>query len=248
MSLLSEIESGEGWNMAESDYPRGDLLVSTEWLAEHVQDNGVRVIDCAAVEAYRRAHIPGAVGLPNINPYIKDAADETYVMPPEEFAKLMGSLGVGDDTLVVTYDDNNSLLAARLWWVLQHYGHTNARVLNGGWHKWLYEGRPVTTHATRPQPASFTPSANENVICRIDQLKKIIGSPRATILDVRSKDEFTGANSRGNRRTGHVPGAKHMEWLDFVTQDDRRVFRQPTEIQTMLERAGINPEQEVVTY
>ncbi|HTE84023.1 MAG TPA: rhodanese-like domain-containing protein, partial [Dehalococcoidia bacterium] len=193
-------------------------------------------------------HIPGAVALGNINPYIKDATDETYVMPPTAFADLMGGLGVGDETLVVTYDDNNSLLAARLWWVLQYYGHTNAKVLNGGWHKWLYEGRAVTTHATRPDPATFTPKPNEEVLCRLDRLEDTIGAAESGILDVRSKEEFAGTNSRGNRRVGHVPGAKHIEWLDFVTADDRRVFKPAAEIRSMLERAGIHPEQEVVTY
>lgn len=235
--------------MAANDgYPRPELLADTDWLAEHIGDAGVRVIDCAAVEAYRRAHIPGAVGLPPINPYIKDASDETYVMPPDAFAELMGRLGVGDDTLVVTYDDNSSLLAARLWWVLQHYGHVNAKVLNGGWHKWLHEGRPVTTHATHAAPATFTPRTDAGVLCTLDHLRDLVGASDARILDVRSIEEFNGTNARGNKRSGHVPGAAYIEWLDFVTRDDRRVFKPAAEIRQMLERAGISPEQEVVTY
>jgi thiosulfate/3-mercaptopyruvate sulfurtransferase len=149
---------------------------------------------------------------------------------------------------VITYDDNNSLLATRLWWVLQYYGHSNAKVLNGGWHKWLYEKRPITTHAARPQAARFTPKLNPDVLCSLDQLKSAVGSSQTSILDVRSDEEFAGTNSRGNKRSGHVPGAKHIEWLDFITQDDRRVFKPEGEIRAMLEGAGIHPEQEVVTY
>lgn len=235
--------------MTESaGYARPELLVDTDWLAQHAEDGGVRLIDCASVEAYRRAHIPGAVGLPPINPYIKDASSDAYVMPPEAFAELMGRLGVGDDTLVVTYDDNNSLLATRFWWVLRYYGHTNAKVLNGGWYKWLYEGRPVTTHAAHPEPARFTPRTNDAILCTLDQLQQRVGVPETRILDVRSVEEYTGTNSRGNKRTGHVPGAVHLEWLDFVTRDDRRVFKPASEIKAMLEGAGIHPEQEVVTY
>lgn len=228
-------------------YPRPELLVETDWLAEHRTDPNLRIIDCAAIEAYRRAHIDGAVGLP-VHFYVKDAADSTYVMPQDQFAALMGNLGVGDDTLVVTYDDNNSLLAARMWWVLQHYGHTKAKVLNGGWLKWFYEGRPSTTHATHPEPASFTPRVDEQVICRVDDLKAKVGSPDVRIFDTRSAEEYAGTNNRGNARAGHVPGAAHIEWSDFITKDDNRVFKPAAEIKGMLDRAGISPEQEVVTY
>jgi thiosulfate/3-mercaptopyruvate sulfurtransferase len=232
---------------ANGGYARPDLLVQTDWLADHQDDPNIRIIDCAAIEGYRRAHITGAVGLP-VHFYVKDPADSTYVMPPEQFAELMGGLGVGDDTLVITYDDNNSLLAARMWWVLQHYGHTNAKLLDGGWNKWFAEGRPATTHATHPQPASFTSHVNEDVICRVDDLKAKVGAAGTRILDVRSPEEYAGTSDRGNARKGHVPGAAHIEWTDFVTRDDNRVFKPAAEIKEMLDRAGISPEQEVVTY
>jgi thiosulfate/3-mercaptopyruvate sulfurtransferase len=234
--------------MAENEYPRGELLVNSEWLAAHSQDPGVRIIDCAAIEAYRRAHIPGAVGLGGTNPYIKDPKNDVYVMPPEPFADLMEQLGVSDETLVISYDDNNSLLAARLWWVLQYYGHSNAKVLNGGWHRWLYEGRPITTHSSQYDRGSFTASADEAALCRLDGLKTVVGSATTDIFDVRSREEYEGTNSRGNRRSGHVPGAKHIEWLDFITQDDNRVFKPVAEINKMLQQAGIEPSREVITY
>src|SRR5579884_846149 len=135
--------------MTTDGYARPELLAEPDWLAEHAGDRNVRVVDCASLDAYRRAHIPGAVGLP-VHFYIKDPADEKFVMPSDQFADLMGRLGVGDATTVVTYDDNNSLVATRLWWVLNDYGHPNAKVLNGGWHRWLTEGRPVFFDPTHP--------------------------------------------------------------------------------------------------
>jgi thiosulfate/3-mercaptopyruvate sulfurtransferase len=234
--------------MNGNDYGRPELLTDTAWVAEHSGDADVRLIDCAAVEAYRRAHIPNAVGLGGTNPYIKASGDETFVMPPDEFAKFMGDLGVGDDTLVISYDDNNALFAARLWWVLQYYGHSKAKVLNGGWHKWLYEGRPVTTHAAHPQRATFTPAANDDFICRIDRLTNAISDSGVDILDVRSDEEFQGSNSRGNRRAGHVPGASHVEWLDFVSKDDQRLFLPASDINAMLDKADIDRAHEVITY
>jgi len=233
--------------MATDEYAHPELLAEPDWLAAHSGDANLRVIDCATIEAYRRAHIPGAVGLP-VHIYIKDPADETFVMPPDQFAQLMGRLGVGDDTLVVAYDDNNGLVATRLWWVLNYYGHTNVKVLNGGWHRWLAEGRPVTTHATHPQPATFTVAANEKLICRIDDLKAAIDRPDVQIMDMRTDEEWLGTNNRGNKRVGHVPGAIHLEWLNFVSKDDRRVFLPAAELHAMLTAAGIRPESEVFTY
>ena len=202
--------------MTTTGYSRPELLAEPDWLWEHRDDPDLRIIDCATLEAYRRAHIPGAVGLP-VHIYIKDPADDRFVMPPEAFADLMGKLGVSDDTTVVAYDDNNSLVATRLWWVLNYYGHTNAKVLNGGWHRWLTEGRPVTFHQSRAKPAVFTPRPDETLVCRVDDLKAKLDDPDVQIMDMRTDEEWLGTNSRGNKRTGHVPGAVHLEWLKYIT-------------------------------
>src|SRR5688500_7910531 len=118
------------------EYAHPEILAEPEWLSQHADDPSVRLIDCATVEAYRRAHIPGAVQLP-VHYYIKERDPEgsdhgVLIMPPAEFEALMSGLGVGPDTMVVSYDDNNALVASRLWWALRYYGHSNAKVLNGG--------------------------------------------------------------------------------------------------------------------
>lgn len=233
--------------MAEQGYARPELLAEPDWLLEHANDPNVRIIDCAALEAYRRAHIPGAVGLPT-HIYIKNPNDSRFVMEPEQFKDLMEGLGVSDGMTVVTYDDNNALVAARLWWVLNYYGHTNAKVLNGGWHRWLTEGRPVTFHQSRPERGSFNPKANESIICRVDDLKAKVAAGTPGIWDTRTVEEYTGTNSRGNQRTGHVPGAPNLEWVRMVESDDTRKFKPAAEMRRMLNEAGINPEQEVFTY
>jgi len=235
------------------EYARPELLVEPEWVAEHANDPNVRIIDCAVLEAYRRAHIPGAVHLP-VHYYIKEKDPEgsdhgTLVMPKEEFEALMGSLGVSNDTLVITYDDNNALVASRLWWVLNYYGHTNVKVLNGGWHRWLTEGRPVTFHATRAPKATFTATANPEIVATVEQLKEDHANPAACqVLDARTDGEWDGSNNRGNRRSGRVPNAKHLEWVRFVTTDDRRVFLPAEEIQGLLDEAGIARDKPTITY
>ncbi len=232
--------------MSDKGYAHPELLTQSHWLAEHINDSGVRLIDCGQIEAYNRAHIPGAVGLP-VHHYIKDPDDFRFVKPPDQFAVLMGQLGVGDDTLVVTYDERNSLDATRMWWVLNHYGHANVKVLDGGWKSWLRERRPITLEPLVPAPATFTPVVRDELICDAPGLMQRVGSTSTVILDVRSDEEWTGENDRGNRRRGHVPGAKHIEYLDFVSQDDGK-FLPADALWAMLACAGIHPEAEVVTY
>lgn len=234
------------------DYAHPEILAETDWLAQHANDADVRIIDCATVEAYRRAHIPGAVQLP-VHYYIKEndpaGTDHgTLVMPPADFEALMGKLGVGPDTTVVTYDDNNALVASRLWWVLNYYGHSKAKVLNGGWHRWLTEDRPVTFHSTKAAPATFTAKPRPELNATVDQLKAEHADRGCQVLDARTDAEFEGTNDRGNKRAGRVPTAHHLEWVRFVSSDDNRKFLPAEEIQKLLDEAGVSRDKPVITY
>ncbi len=237
------------------DYARPELLAEPDWLQAHANDPGVRIIDCATLEAYRRAHIPGAVQL-GAHFYIKaDPSSEgsnddhgTFVMPPAAFEQFMSKLGVGPDTTVVAYDDNNALVASRLWWVLKYYGHTNAKVLNGGWHRWLSENRPVTFHATKAPEARFTVRPNEDLIADAGYLKENHDDSGCQVLDARTDEEWTGTNARGNKRVGRVPGAMHLEWLNFVAKTDDRKFLPAEQLSAMVAEAGFTPEKATITY
>jgi thiosulfate/3-mercaptopyruvate sulfurtransferase len=233
-------------------YARPELLAEPDWLAQNLDNPNVRIIDCATLEAYRRAHIPGAVQLP-VHFYIKERDPQgsdhgVLVTPPAEFEELMAKLGVSNDTTVVTYDDNNALVAARLWWVLKYYGHTNAKVLNGGWHRWLTESRPVTFHATRAPKGNFTARPNPDVYASVDLLKEQHASSSCQVMDVRSDAEWDGTNDRGNKRAGRVPGSHHLEWLKFVATDDSREFLPAAEIQALLDEAGLQRGKPTITY
>lgn len=234
------------------EYAHPEILAETDWLAVHLDDPKVRVVDCAVLEAYRRAHIPGAVQMP-VHYYIKedDPAGGDHgvlVMPPRQFEGLMAQLGITNDTTVVAYDDNNGFVAARLWWVLKYYGHDNAKVLNGGWHRWLTEGRPVTFHASRVAAGSFTVRPRPELYCDVERLKVQYDDPGTQVMDVRTDAEWDGTNDRGNRRAGHVPGAKHLEWVRFVSRDDDRKVLPADEIQALLDGAGITRDKPVITY
>ena len=232
--------------MTTQGYARPELLADTEWLAEHMNDANLRIVDCEPPDAYSRAHIPGAVNVGS-NTYVK-GEDGVHVMPPEQVAEFMGKLGIGNDTLVVAYDGRNSLLAARLWWVLSYYGHTQVKVLNGGWRKWLAEGRPVTDRASSASRATFTPKVDGSLMITGEGLKSAIGKEGTVIWDVRSLAEYRGENTRGNKYGGHVPGCSYLEWTNVVDTEEMATFKPADTIRGMLADMGVTPDKQVYTY
>ena len=230
-----------------ADYPRNDLLVETDWLAEHLTDPNVRVIEMAEDgSSFEAGHIPGAALSPTWQ--VKGSEQRRLVAPPDEAKAWFESVGIGDDTLVVGYDRFRSRDASRLWWVLNYYGHTNVRVLNGGWTKWTAEGREVETGPSLVAGGgvTFTPSPNHAIESDVDKLKAAIGADDTVIWDVRTEAEYTGENSRGNARVGHVPGAAFLEWVNLVAEDD--TFKSAEEIEEIARGLGITPEKTVHVY
>lgn len=232
--------------MPEQGYTHPEMLVTTEWLATHLHDTTIRIVDCDNRDAYRRAHIPGAVTFRGHN-YLKEKEGALYIMGPEQFAETMSALGIGDDTVVIAYDSFSSLYAARFWWALNYYGHTQVQVLNGGWDKWLAEGRPLTMAEPRPPKVTFTPRAQEELIARWDYVRDSIGKPGRMLLDVRSDGEWTGENARGTKRGGRIPTAVHLEWLNYVDSKTKE-FKPAAELRAMFDSIGVKPESEVITY
>jgi thiosulfate/3-mercaptopyruvate sulfurtransferase len=232
--------------MSEQGYARPEMLVTTEWLATHLQDTNIRIVDCDNRDAYRRAHIPGAITFRGHN-YLKEKEGALYIMGPEQFTETMSALGIGDDTVVIVYDGFSSLYAARVWWALNYYGHTQVKVLNGGWDKWLAEGRPATMTEPRPTKVAFTPRAQEELIARWDYVRDSIGKPSRTLLDVRSDGEWTGENARGTKRGGRIPTAVHLEWLNYIDSKTKE-FKPASELRAMFDSIGVKPESEVITY
>ena len=230
-----------------ADYPRNDLLVETDWLAEHLTDPNVRVIEMAEDgSSFEAGHIPGAALSPTWQ--VKGSEQRRLVAPPDEAKAWFESVGIGDDTLVVGYDRFRSRDASRLWWVLNYYGHTNVRVLNGGWTKWTAEGREVEAGPSLVVGGgvTFTPSPNHAIESTVDKLKAAIGADDTVIWDVRTEAEYTGENSRGNARVGHVPGAAFLEWVNLVAEDD--TFKSAEEIEEIARGLGITPEKTVHVY
>ena len=224
------------------------MLSSTAWLAEHLEDPSVRIVDCDEFIGYQRLHIRGAIGL-RTHHYLKDSGG-VHLMGPEQFEQMMSSHGIGSNQTVVAYDNSGGVYAARLWWALDRYGHSACKLLNGGFRSWYQEARPVTQEQPRTEPAEFraVPAAGDN-LCTIDEVKAAIEDPNTVIWDVRSAAENAGTDDRPNKRHGHIPGAVHLEWLDMTAPPrGSGLLLPPDEIRAKLDTLGITPEKTVLSH
>ena len=244
-----------------------DPLVTTGWLAGHLEDENLRIVDIrgyvnktdlgggrqradylAAPDEYDEAHIPGAVYV-DWTMDITDPDDpvSVQVAPPGRFARLMGSLGIGDDTHVVVYDHAGGQFASRLWWVLTYYGHDLVSVLDGGWSKWTAEDRPTTADVPEPEPTVFTPGVRSS--WRTDAETLLAAGDETFVLDARDEGQYTGAVARGEGRAGRVPGAVHLH-ADSLLDPESGTFHSPEEIGRKLREAGVpeDKDEPVVAY
>jgi thiosulfate/3-mercaptopyruvate sulfurtransferase len=226
-------------------YARPELLAETEWLAQHLNDSSLRLVDMRSEEAYRKGHLPGAVHV--AWEALKDTDDELHVIPPEPFAALMAKLGIGNETTVVGYDDQGGLGPVRLWWVLDYYGHTAAKVVNGGWNKWLKEKRPITAEVPAPPPVEFAARVDPSKICLVPELVAEMNNPNVVIVDARSPTEYNGLDVRA-KRGGHVPGAVNVDWTRNVTNDAIKAFKPAAELLKMYEAAGVTKDKHIITH
>jgi thiosulfate/3-mercaptopyruvate sulfurtransferase len=206
-------------------------IVTTHWLNDHLTDPRVRIVDIRGlilspdqpkphyfpkIEEYRQAHIPGAVFVDwTVDIVDLDDPAPVQIAPPDKFAAFMASIGVGDEMLVVGYDDHRSALASRLWWALRYYGHDGVRILDGGWHKWVGEGKPTTAKLPTVQSATFHPRVRPAMRMIAADVLAAVQMKSACLLDARTVDEFAGKLSRA-KQYGHIPGAISLPTLELV--------------------------------
>ena len=233
----------------ERGYTMPEIFVTTEWLAEHISDSNVRLVDTDVPEQYEAGHIPGSVN-PVDHYYKRSLEDRTHIQEPEQFAQTMSDLGIDDNTTVVGYNRSGGVYSFRLMWALHYYGHTNVKILDGGLEKWQAEGRETTTEPTSAAGAAgtFTPKANADIFASRERVLDAIDDSDTILLDLRSDDEWTGLNKRGGPRGGRIPGATHLEWTNFVTEGDIPVLKTATEIRKLLSDVGVTPDKNVITY
>ncbi len=229
-----------------------DVLVSTGWLAERLGDTGLVVAEVDEnPDLYEEGHIPAAVKLhwkdDLQDPLIRD------VVSKDEFERLLGSRGIGNDTTVVLYGDKNNWFAAYAYWYLKIYGHEDVRLLDGGRQKWIEEGRELTTDAPAVTPASYTArERDESIRVRRDVVLAKLHTGVA-LVDVRSPAEYSGElmappgyEQEGASRTGHIPGAQSVPWATAVRDDG--TFKSADELTEIYSGKGVTSDKEVHAY
>ena len=203
-----------------------DPLVSTEWLAAHLGDPRVKVIDASykmpgvtplPEEDYRAAHIPGAVFF-NVNTIAASDDPRPHMFPDaEQFARDVAALGISSDDTVVAYDAGGWVAGPRAWWMFLSFGHPNVKVLDGGMLKWRAEGRPVESGEVKPKPGSFKAKLDPNRIRSKEQLVDNLETRKEQVVDARPRPRFEGTVSEAwpGRRSGHIPGARNVPYADL---------------------------------
>ena len=244
------------WSNAELD--RAPYLVSTEWLAEHLHDLGLVLVDCRyyfdgrdGLAEYSKEHLPGALHLDWSKQLIDPAAPHpgTFKLPSaERLRETLEPLGISDSSLVVGYDDEGGHFVSRLVATMAAYGYENVRVLEGGIVKWRVEGRPLTADVPTPTRGHLSfDRPYSNVFASIDDVLNSQGDSNVVILDVRRITEFTGDEVRA-RHGGRVPWARWAFWQDNLNWEGDRAFKDAQALRERYEALGVTPDTRVITY
>ena len=228
-----------------------DSLVTTQWLAQHLGEPDLVVVDSSwhmpstgrnGRENYRASHIPGARYL-DIDEISDTSNSAPHMLPTaEDFASAMERLGIGREDRIVVYDNSPTRTAARGWFMLRHFGADKVAILDGGLGKWLSEGRPTESGDPAPRQARFDPGERGNdVVAKQD----VFGS-QAPILDARGKGRFEGAEPepRPGLAAGHIPGARNLPFAELYREDGR--LKSIDELRRLFDEAGIDPERPFV--
>lgn len=228
------------------------VLVTTDWAADHLNDEGVRFVEVDVdTEAYDSGHIPGSVGW-NWKEQLQDQLRRT-IASKEDFEQLLQKSGIGNDTTIVLYGDNNNWFAAWAYWLLKYYGHEDVKILDGGRKKWEAEKRELTTDTPEYAATDYSISGvKEEYRAYRDEIAEKLNSDNFGLVDVRSPDEFTGkilappGLNELSQRPGHIPGASNIPWSKAVNEDG--TFKSKEELKKIYENEGITPDKEVIAY
>jgi thiosulfate/3-mercaptopyruvate sulfurtransferase len=236
--------------MAENGYAK-HVLVTTDWLAEHVGDDGLVVAEVDEnPDLYEDGHIPGAIKL-HWRDDLQDPVERDLV-EKDAFEQLMGSRGISNETTLVLYGDKNNWFAAYAYWYLKIYGHQDVRIVDGGRQKWIDESRELTTDEAEISPASYTArDRDETIRARRDAVRGAIG--KDALVDVRSPQEYSGEliaapgyEQEGAQRAGHIPTAQSIPWAQAVKDDG--TFKSADDLRELYGTKGITADRAVTAY
>ncbi len=233
------------------DYAK-DVLVSTNWVQEHLDDDAIRIVEVDENPAlYADSHIPGAIGFD----WQKDLQDQVKrdFLGPKEFGELFASRGISNDHTIVLYGDRNNWFAAYTYWYLKYYGHDNVKLINGPREKWIGEGKTTTKEVPSYPRAQFEAKGpDEDIRAVRDEVLKLVGTD-TRLVDVRSPQEYSGEliamagyEQEGAQRGGHIPGAANVPWAQAVNEDG--TFKSADELRELYEGKGVLNGTDIVAY
>jgi thiosulfate/3-mercaptopyruvate sulfurtransferase len=239
--------------MKMTDYKHPEVLATTDWVAQHLNDPKIRLVEVDVdTAAYEQGHIPGAVGW-NWQTQLQDSIRRDLI-EKNALERLLGQSGISNDTTVLLYGDNNNWFAAYAFWQLKYYGHKDVRLINGGRKKWIEEKRALTTEPTKLAPAVYhAAEPDRSIRAHKEDVFNILDSRRpGELVDVRSVDEFTGkivappGLPETAQRAGHIPGAVNVPWA--LAANDDGTFKTADALKQLYERKGVTGASEVITY
>jgi thiosulfate/3-mercaptopyruvate sulfurtransferase len=229
-----------------------EVLVSTDWVAQHAKDAGVRIVEVDVDTAsYDQGHIPGAAGW-NWTTELCDTLVRD-IIPLKKLEELLGKSGIDNKTTIILYGDNNNWFAAWAFWQLKMYGHQDVRMMDGGRKKWLAEGKELTTDAPTAAAKTYkAQDADNSLRAFLPEVQDAVKGNKASLVDVRSPAEFTGeilappGLPETCQRGGHIPGAKSMPWAKLANDDG--TFKSPEEIKKLYDGVGVTGDKPIIAY
>jgi len=229
-------------------YVHPEQLVETDWVAAQAAGSNVaniRIVDMRQ-SGYAEGHVPGAVYLSPIA--IRDAKNApTFLPAAAAFQEMMARLGISDGTRVIVYDERGGIYAARLWWILNYFGHTNVALMNGGWVKWTAERRQTTADTPAFAAGTFTPKPQPRWVATAADVVGAINKPGIKIVDARTTAEIEGKDLRNIKRGGFIESSIPVYWEDLLDLP-QRTFKSADELKKIYEDRGILLSNEVITY
>jgi thiosulfate/3-mercaptopyruvate sulfurtransferase len=238
--------------MTVPGYATDNVLVDADWAKAHLDDPNVRLVEVDVdTTAYDQSHIPGAVGW-NWTSQLADGIRRD-IASREEFSKLLSESGIGPDTTIALYGDNNNWFAAWAYWQLKLFGHPDVRIINGGRKFWLDNGLPLTTDTPSHAATGYQlPEPDFSLRAFRDDILPRIGASDFALVDVRSPAEFNGeiiappGMTETAQRAGHIPGAASIPWAQTVREDG--TFKSRDELADLYEAKGVTPDKDVIAY
>jgi thiosulfate/3-mercaptopyruvate sulfurtransferase len=220
-----------------------ELVVSTQWLADHLSDPNLVIVYIGHDEGdYRSAHIPGSRYLAMDKFATGHEAPGTELLPPDQLKKNLEAIGIGDDSRVVYYAPDWDPMATRLFFTMDYLGHGNqAALLNGGLDQWIREKRPTSTEVSTGKPASLTIRVHPEIVAKMDYMKKLVDHPEANIVIV-------DARPSKRYRNGHLRGAESLYWENALVSEKEPLLKSPEQLRLLFTAATVTGNKKVVSY